>query len=317
MVIESPPRHGDRDRSTTSSSLGSSGRSRRSTPHARGATGLLADGDPCVAPGNFDRPREPDAILPGLRSLRDHARIFGTRATIGSCIGKIIPSLGRRLAPPPDRFDERFGVDTEGYEPLTVDEVPPEAAASVELATPYQPTHELVLADVFEQLPRGFESATFVDLGCGRGRALVAAARLPFARIVGVELSERHADIARDNVARFVERHSDAVRCAAIDVVCGDASTFALPDGPLYLFAFNPFPSETLASIVEQAVRQASDRRRSITLATVNVEHHDTRVRALGFDALRHTRPLTRWWSWSLYRYPAIGGTRRRGVRKT
>lgn len=315
MVIETPPRHGDPEPPTTPSSNGSSSRPAGIRPRAHPATGARAEGaDPCVAPGSFNRAPEPDVFGPALRRVRDHARVFGVKAVVGYALGKIVPALGRRLGPPADRFDQRFGVDTDGYEPLTIDEVPSDSAQFVEGATPYQPTHERVLADVFAQLPDGFESATFVDLGCGRGRALIEAARHPFARILGIELSERHAEAARTNVATFLENHEDDTRCPNIEVVCADAGSLPLPDGPLYLFAFNPFPADTLASILERAARGASEPRRSITLATVNVTLRDASLRAIGFETVRHVSPLVRWWSWSLIRYPANDGARRRGA---
>jgi SAM-dependent methyltransferase len=43
----------------------------------------------------------------------------------------------------------------------------------------------------------------FLDLGCGKGRAVLTASLLPFGRITGVELSPHLANIARRNVATF------------------------------------------------------------------------------------------------------------------
>ena len=42
----------------------------------------------------------------------------------------------------------------------------------------------------------------FLDLGCGKGRVLVDAVQLPFARVVGVELVPELVEQARANLAR-------------------------------------------------------------------------------------------------------------------
>ena len=51
--------------------------------------------------------------------------------------------------------------------------------------------------------PRWRRHDVFLDLGAGKGRMLLAASRYPFRRVIGVELSDRLAAIARSNVAAF------------------------------------------------------------------------------------------------------------------
>ncbi len=47
---------------------------------------------------------------------------------------------------------------------------------------------------------------TFLDYGSGKGRALLAAARFPFGRVIGVELNEGECEIARSNARIAVPR---------------------------------------------------------------------------------------------------------------
>lgn len=89
---------------------------------------------------------------------------------------------------------------------------------------------------------------TFVDIGCGKGRVLLSAIALPFARIIGVDFSPYLCDIARKNVnfARLLRR-----RCPNVEIVCCDAVHWLLPlDGPLILFFYNPFPSSVMAKVL-------------------------------------------------------------------
>src|SRR5450631_2805628 len=57
----------------------------------------------------------------------------------------------------------------------------------------------------------------FIDYGAGKGRVLAAAAAHPFQKVIGVEISEALAGIARRNVGSMKQR------CAAhVEVYCLD-----------------------------------------------------------------------------------------------
>ena len=86
--------------------------------------------------------------------------------------------------------------------------------------------------------------STFVDLGSGKGRALLLAAQYPFAAIVGVEFAAELHAICCANIARFGD--------ARISNRLGDAEQFAWPAGPLVVFLNNPFDAPLLARVVER-----------------------------------------------------------------
>ena len=110
----------------------------------------------------------------------------------------------------------------------------------------YQPTDPEVLRGMLEQLNIDFPRFTFIDLGSGKGRALLLAADYPFRRILGVELlPELHA-IAQQNIARY---HSESQRCSAIESVCMNALDFDFPADPLVLYLFNPLPEPSLSAV--------------------------------------------------------------------
>ncbi len=112
----------------------------------------------------------------------------------------------------------------------------------------YEPA---AIADVEEILDHLGDrpDATFVDLGCGKGRVLILAARRRFRRVVGVEIVPSLASTARWNVQR-----PDALRRSHdIAVVEGDAGALPLPLGPLVLFLYNPFEASIVASVARRA----------------------------------------------------------------
>jgi len=86
----------------------------------------------------------------------------------------------------------------------------------------------------------------FVDMGCGKGRALIVASFYDFAHVIGVDYSERLCRQARANLARC---GVDSERC---EVVCTDATTYDFPDRNLFVFLNNPFDAQTIRVVLER-----------------------------------------------------------------
>jgi thiol-disulfide isomerase/thioredoxin len=93
-------------------------------------------------------------------------------------------------------------------------------------------------------------SAKLADLGCGDGRALIAASQRSGCRGVGVELDARQAERARDNVRK-------AGLTEKIDIVHGDATTFDLGGAGVthvYVFLFSDLLEELAPRLKEYPV---------------------------------------------------------------
>jgi SAM-dependent methyltransferase len=108
---------------------------------------------------------------------------------------------------------------------------------------------------------------TFVDFGSGKGRAVLLASELPFRKVVGVEFSPELDRVARENLANF---RSDQRQCAEVELVCGDALEYPLPDGPCVLYFYNPFGKEVMAGVVERVVRSFGENPREIYVLYAN-----------------------------------------------
>ena len=77
----------------------------------------------------------------------------------------------------------------------------------------------------------------------GTGRAILAASRFAFRKIVGVEYSEQLNQVARENVSRFP---AGEMQCREIAIVCHDAASFPLPERPPILFLYSPFGKQVM-----------------------------------------------------------------------
>ena len=102
----------------------------------------------------------------------------------------------------------------------------------------------------------------FLDYGSGKGRVVQQAARLPFARVLGIEISPDLNAIARRNV----ERHRERLTCRDVELVCGDVADFEVPDDVTLAYCFNAFVGDTFVLAMEALVRSHDRPPRSLTL---------------------------------------------------
>jgi SAM-dependent methyltransferase len=115
----------------------------------------------------------------------------------------------------------------------------------------YQPTepaafHEMV-GVLLAQRDLDLSEFTFIDLGSGKGRTLLMASEYPFRRILGIELLPALNQIARENIQKY---KSVSQKCFDLESICGDATRFPLPEGPVLIYMFNPFPEVPVRTVV-------------------------------------------------------------------
>jgi len=114
-------------------------------------------------------------------------------------------------------------------------------------AVSYQPTKARPFQDLLRRLdlPAG---GTFVDVGSGKGRVLLLAARHPFKRVVGIEFSPSLCEQARRNIEIF---RAKVPALAPIEVCEGDVTAHPLRGDEDVFFLYNPFDAVVLSRFVE------------------------------------------------------------------
>lgn len=151
--------------------------------------------------------------------------------------------------------DWRYHAETGGT--LTTEELGTGPDARPYTATPYWLLHDLM-----RRFPPELRRKGFLDIGCGKGRALLVAARFGFHRVIGVELSERLAAYCRHVTAGKKN----------IEVVCADAADYPLPADVRVIFLFNPFRGAVAKQVIgniKALMRDGEER----WLVVVNAEH--------------------------------------------
>ena len=130
------------------------------------------------------------------------------------------------------------------------------------------------MIETLQQIGANLSEVTFIDLGSGKGRTLLMASEYPFRRIIGVELLPSLHRIAQENLQNY---ENVSQQCFALEAVCLDATAFVLPDEPLVLYLFNPFPESGL----RKTIRNLENSLRKHPRATYVLYHNPQLERVL------------------------------------
>jgi SAM-dependent methyltransferase len=131
-----------------------------------------------------------------------------------------------------------------------------------------------------EALATGRTFENFIDIGSGKGKVCLYAARFyPFHRVIGVEFSRRLVDTANANLEK-----SGAVN---VEFVHADATQWQLPDGNSIVFLFNPFDATVMRHFLD--FNRQHFRAHDSVLVYANAVHRDT-VQECGFRSIVASR---------------------------
>jgi hypothetical protein len=101
-----------------------------------------------------------------------------------------------------------------------------------------------------------------IDFGSGKGRVVYQAAKYPFARVIGVEISANLNEVARGNI----ERRLHTLACRNIELVTTDAADFAIPDDVTVAYLYHPFGGGTFEAMIRNIIDSLDRNPRRLTL---------------------------------------------------
>lgn len=116
---------------------------------------------------------------------------------------------------------------------------------------------------------------SFIDIGAGKGRAMLVASELPFHQIIGIELNPAMAATARQNLDHWYQSHATdntAPHLAPIHLLEQDALTFDFPATPTLVFLFHPFEAPVLKQLLRRIETQFAKRSGTLDILYVNAE---------------------------------------------
>ena len=140
-----------------------------------------------------------------------------------------------------------------------------------------------------------FDQDVFIDLGSGKGRVVLAAARYPFKRVIGVEISPQLTAIARRNLAR----RQSKVRAGHVELITADVVDYTIPDDVTVVYIYNPFRGPVFDAAIAQIVASLDRAPRPLRLIYRTALEHDRLVATRRFRLSRSVRGLRPGRAWS------------------
>jgi SAM-dependent methyltransferase len=195
----------------------------------------------------------------------------------------------RRIASAVHPFDKRFGTETSGLLPGT--RIAAGTGFAPEELTAYYGVAPSILRGVIDLWLREcspqqpIERTVFLDVGAGKGRAMLVASQHPFLRVEGVELNAELAGIAARNIAIW-EADDAAEALAPLVLHQGDATKHPLPPEPTLAYLFHPFEDKLLQRFIRHVQRSVKEHPRPFDLVYVNAEHDSLLDRNRGLRRL-------------------------------
>jgi SAM-dependent methyltransferase len=140
-----------------------------------------------------------------------------------------------------DDFDRTWKVNTSGTISLwhmSID------SPNAKFGAAYSPSDPAWIEWALARISEDFSTFTFIDLGCGKGRALMVASHHGFCRVVGVEFARELVEAGRRNLL--------ACGIEGAEIILEDAANFLFPEGNLVVYVFNPFSPEVLRPVLDK-----------------------------------------------------------------
>ena len=158
--------------------------------------------------------------------------------------------------------EKKYGIHTTGSDELKKTEA---TGVDISHATVYMPASYLLLEEVFTKLPPG-ELNHFLDIGCGKGRALCVAAHHGFNTVTGIDFSNKLCGEAEANL-----QHTKHILPALNFLIINkDAATFEIPPAADCIFFFNPFDQFIMSAVAKNILNSYKKNPRNIFIIYLN-----------------------------------------------
>ncbi len=116
------------------------------------------------------------------------------------------------------------------------------------------------------------EGSVFVDLGSGKGRILLMASKYGFKRVVGIEISSKLSEIARNNLEIYEKRSKRPLKVTVINV---DVLQYNISDDENVFYLFRPFDGFIMEKIIKKIKNSLKRSPRRIWLIFNNFQYND------------------------------------------
>ncbi len=165
------------------------------------------------------------------------------------------------------RGEKKYDINTTGADSLKSLE---KKGIDITHATIYMPVSYDLLEQFFEEIKLS-TFTHFLDIGCGKARAMCVAAAYAVKKISGVELSKDLYNTAKENIAATKLKYPST----NFNIYNNDAFYFDIDDDVDCIFMFNPFDETIMSGVMENIKTSLESNPRVMTIIYINpLEKH-------------------------------------------
>ena len=181
------------------------------------------------------------------------------------------------------RGEKKYNIQTTGADELDSLE---DKGIDTEHATIYMPVSYDVIESVFDHFPPA-RYKHFIDIGCGKGRALCVAAQLGAMKLTGIDFSKEFCDQSKLNLLKTQQR----LPAMQFKVLNNDAFYFDIPHDADCIFMFNPFDEMIMNGVIENIEISIEEHPRPITIIYANPMQKHLFLEA-GYKEVYHVKKM-------------------------
>ena len=176
--------------------------------------------------------------------------------------------------------ERKYGIHTTGS-----DELKKIAASGVDIshATVYMPASYVLLEEVFAKLPAN-QRTHFLDIGCGKGRALCVAAHKGFDKVTGIDFSKNFCADSEKNL----QRTKSKFRSLIYSTITKDAAGVEIPTDVDCIFLFNPFDEIIMKRVTKNIQHSYNKKPRTLHIIYLN-PLYKKEFTSIGFKEIFYT----------------------------
>lgn len=165
------------------------------------------------------------------------------------------------------RGEKKYGINTTRINDLKKLSV---TGGNLKNAEMYQGANYYLLENLFDNLRTLKAGNNFIDVGCGKGRALVVAAHFGFSDLTGIDFAEQLCEEARKNTGHLKQLFPNT----RVKIICMDAVNYEFEKDTDVFFFFNPFNEIVMKAVLKNIIRSVQADRK-IYVVYINPVHKE------------------------------------------
>ncbi len=180
--------------------------------------------------------------------------------------------------------EKKYGIDTlqtDDLQQLTI------RGQNLQHAEIYQGASYYLVENMFEFLRKMNAPDGFLDMGCGKGRALVVAAHFGFWQITGIDFA-RELCIEAEKNCRLSAVKFPSLRW---QVHHAEASDYTIDGNIHIIFFFNPFDETVMLKVIKNILQSQKKFSRKMLIVYINPQHKNLFFQA-GFEEIHYIKKM-------------------------